>query len=170
MSKAKRLINIVRNGGSWIFVAKVLISLAAVVFAASISVTSSTYQAEIGSYTQFPTGLIATDKGFAPALVGSGATGTGTSCSTPIVFAALPGTANNAITMGHWVYDVQINSTTTATPSAKYNVTLTLPTAFPPLCIQNAASPANGQAIDCKFDIGTTTLPASPYSFKVTVQ
>jgi hypothetical protein len=117
---------------------------------------------------KFPAGILATDKGFAPA--GTGSAEAGTSCSSPIVFAASPGTANTLITAGHWVYDVQVNSTSSAMPNAKFNVTLTLAsTTYNPLCIQDPASPANGQTIDCKFDVGTT-LPASPYTFKVTVQ
>lgn len=147
-----------------------LLSLTAVVFAATISVTSTTYQAEIGSAQKVANNLVATDKGFAPALVGASASSTGTSCSSPMVFGAVPGTANSAITTGHWVYDVQVNSTSTATPNAKYNVTLALAsTTYPSLCIQDAATPINGQTIDCKFDVGTM-LPTSPYSFKVTVQ
>jgi len=153
--------------GSWVFAAKLLLSLVAIVFAASISVTSSTYQAEIGSAVSVANNLVATDKGFT--LAGSGASAAGTSCSSPIIFSGSPGTANTNITGGDLVYDVQVNSTTNAPVNSKFNVTLVLAsTTYGPLCIQTPASPANGQTIDCKFDVGTS-LPPSPYTFKVTV-
>jgi len=141
-------------------------SLVAVVFAASVSVTSTTYQAEVGSLTMFPSSLIATDKGFAvSSTAGSSA---GTSCSSPVTFGVTPKTANTTIVAGHLVYDVQVN-TTIGVPTAKYNVTLALGSAAPygPLCIQTLGVP--NQTIDCRFDVGTV-LPASPYTFKVTIQ
>jgi hypothetical protein len=169
MDKVRRICTSFAKRVSWIFFVKVALSLAVLVYAASITATTTTYQAEIGSLVKVANNLLATDKGFTPALAGSGAAGT--SCSSPITFGAVPGTANNLITAGHWVYDVQINSTSLVAPNTKFNVTLTLgSTSFSPLCIQTPASPANGQTIDCKFDIGTTMLPASPYAFKVTVQ
>jgi hypothetical protein len=169
MDKVRRICTRFAKRVSWILFAKVALSLVVLVYAASISVTTTTYQAEIGSAVKFANNLLATDKGFATVLVGS--TAAGTSCSSPITFGAVPGTANTAITGGHWVYDVQVNSTSGAAANTKFNVTLTLASNPPygPLCIQTPASPANSQTIDCKFDVGTT-LPASPYSFKVTVQ
>ncbi len=152
----------------WVLVAKIMLSLIVLVSAASITITSTNYQAEIGSSVTVANGLLATDKGFSLAPMGSSAAGT--SCSSPITFGTTPGTANTAIVSGHLVYDVQINSTTSAPVSSKLNVTLVLGgSTYGPLCIQTPASPANGQTIDCKHDVGTT-LPVSPYSFKVTVQ
>jgi hypothetical protein len=155
--------------GSWVFAAKLLLSLVAIVFAASISVTSSTYQAEIGSALNVANGLVAMDKGFSAASVGSSAS----SCSSPVTFGLSPGTANTQITAGHLVYDVQVNSTTSVlTPPAgtKFNVTLVLAsTTYGPACIQTPFPSVNGQTIDCKFDVGTA-LPASPYTFRVTIQ
>ena len=169
MSKARRLSRIVGKGSSWIFAAKLLLSLVAIVLAASISATSSTYQAEIGSAVNVVNGLLATDKGFSLASVASN----GTSCSSPVTFGSSPGTASTNITAGHLVYDVQINSTTsTSVPPAgtKFNVTVVIgSTPYGPVCIQTPLPSASGQTIDCKFDVGTA-LPASPYTFKVTVQ
>jgi len=143
--------------------------LVAVVFAASISVTSSTYQAEIGSAVKVANGLIAIDKGFSLVLVASSAT----SCSSPVVFGPVPGTANTNITAGHLVYDVQVNSTASSSmPPAgtKFNATLVLASiSYGPVCISTPNPSVLGQTIDCKFDVGTL-LPTSPYSFKVTVQ
>jgi hypothetical protein len=115
---------------------------------------------------KFPAGLVAIDKGFAVQLTSSAAT----SCSTPVTFSIVPGTANTAITGGHLVYDVQVNSTALNVANAKYNATLTIgSTVYGPVCIQDAASPVVGQTIDCKFDI-PVALPASPYTFKVVIQ
>src|SRR5206468_8768450 len=143
--------------------------MVAIVFAASISVTSTTYQAQVGSAVNVANGLLATDRGFSPASVASNAT----SCSTPVTFGPSPGTANANITAGHLVYDVQVNSTTSASiPPAgtKFNVTLVIGSnPYGPVCIQTPIPSVSGQTIDCKFDVGTA-LPASPYTFKVTVQ
>jgi hypothetical protein len=148
---------------------KIFLSLAVLVYAASISVTTSTYQAEIGSLVKVANNLLATDKGFY--LAGSASSSNGTLCSSPITFGSTPQTANNGITSGHLVYVVRVNSTASAPVSQKFNVTFFLGSStFGPLCIQTPASPQNGQTIDCKFDIATNNLPASPYSFKVTVQ
>ncbi len=137
------------------------------VYATSISVSTNNYQAQMGAAVKVANGLLATDKGFT--LATSASSPTGTSCSSPVTFGASPGTANIQLNSGHLVYDVQINSTTTAPASAKFNVTFVLAgTTYGPLCIQTPASPANGQTIDCKYDVGTT-LPSSPFSFKVTV-
>ncbi len=147
---------------------KSLLSLVILVSAASISLTTNNFQAEFGSVFKVASNLLATDKGFSLAILGSLAAGT--SCSSPITFGPTPGTANTAITAGHLVYDVQVNSTAGALPSTKYNVTLVLAqNTYGPLCIATPASPVNGQTVDCKFDIGMT-LPASPFAFKVTVQ
>ncbi len=152
----------------WVVLIKVALSVVILVYGASITVTSNNYQAEIGSATTVANNLKATDKGFT--LATSGTSAAGTACSSPITFGASPGTANTAITSGHLVYDVQINSTNLAPTNTKFNVTFVLAgTTYGPLCIQTPASPANGQTIDCKYDVGTS-LPSSPFTFKVTVQ
>ncbi len=169
MGKVGRLSRVIGKGSSWIFAAKLVLALVAIVFAASVSVTSSSYQAEIGSAVNVANGLLAIDKGFSLASVASN----GTSCSGPVTFGPSPGTANTNITAGHLVYDVQVNSTTSASiPPAgtKFNVTLVIGSnPYGPVCIQTPIPSVSGQTIDCKFDVGTA-LPASPYTFKVTVQ
>jgi hypothetical protein len=143
------------------------VSLVAIVFAASVSVTSSTYQAEIGSVLKFPAGILATDKGFsASSTAGSSA---GASCASPVIFGVSPQKANTTIVAGHLVYDLQVNATTSAPLNTKFNVTLVLASiTYGPLCIQTLVPPIT-ETIDCRFDVGTV-LPASPYTFKVTVQ
>jgi len=140
--------------------------MVAIVFAASISVTSSSFQAEIGSAVNVANGLIATDKGFSVSqTVGAAA---GTSCSSPVSFSASPQTANTTIGAGHLVYDVQVNATSGAPANNQFNVTLVVgSTTYGPLCIQTLTLLSG--TIDCRFDVGTA-LPASPYTFKITIQ
>ena len=166
MGKVGRLSSVVGRGSSWIFAAKLLLSMVAIVFAASISVTSSSFQAEIGSAVNVANGLIATDKGFSVSqTVGAP---TGTSCSSPVSFSASPQTANTTVVAGHLVYDVQVNATSGAPASTQFNVTLVVgSTTYGPLCIQTLTLLSG--TIDCRFDVGTA-LPASPYTFKITIQ
>ncbi|TMI42524.1 hypothetical protein E6H21_00220 [Candidatus Bathyarchaeota archaeon] len=166
MGKVIRLSRIIGRGSSWIFAVKLLLSMAAIVFAASLSVTSSSYQAEIGSAVNVTNGLIATDKGFSVSPTAGASNGT--SCSSPVSFSASPQTANTTIVAGHLVYDVQVNATPGAPPNKQFNVTLVVgSTTYGPLCIQTLALLSG--TIDCRFDVGTA-LPASPYTFEVTVQ
>jgi hypothetical protein len=154
---------------SWLLVAKILFSLVVIVYAATVAVTTTNYQAEMGANFTVANNLLATDKGFY--LATSGSTSNSTSCSSPTTFGSTAQTANNGITSGHLVYVVRVNSTTNSPMSQKFNVTFFLGlSTFGPLCIQTPASPQNNQIIDCKFDIATNSLPVSPYSFKVTVQ
>src|SRR5205807_4660947 len=87
LGKVSRISRMLGSGSRWIFAAKLLLSLVAIVFATSVSVTSSSYQAEIGSAVNVANGLTATDKGFSLASVAS----TATSCSVPVIFTVVPG-------------------------------------------------------------------------------
>ncbi len=147
-----------------LFSARVCLALVTLVFAASITVSTTTYQAEIGSAFNITNQLTATDKGFSTV----GSTIAATSCSTPTVFGVSTGIANDALTSGDQMYTVQVASTAT-TAQQGYNVTLVLAsTTYGPVCIAQTGTPTAGQLINCEFDVGTT-LPTSPYSFKVTV-
>jgi hypothetical protein len=165
LGKVRRLSRVIRKG-SWVFAAKLIVSFVAIVMAATISVTSSTYQAEVGSVVKFPAGLLATDKGFSasPTAVNPA----GTSCGNPATFNTNT-TANTNIVASDLVYEVQVNATGPPLPAfTKFNVTLTIGSnTYGPLCIQTLAVLTG--TIDCKFDVGTA-LPASPYTFKVTIQ
>jgi hypothetical protein len=153
---------------SWLLLAKVMALFVVLVYAATISITTNSQQAEVGSLLNVANGLVAIDKGFSVAASGSSANGA-TCPTSPISFASAPGNANTTIVAGHFVYSVQINDTTASFPTT-FNVTLVLgSTTYGPLCIRTVATGAN-QIIVCKFDIQATTLPASPYTFKVTVQ
>ncbi|OLB46897.1 hypothetical protein AUI07_02690 [archaeon 13_2_20CM_2_53_6] len=148
--------------------AKVCLALLALVFAASVTVSTTTYQAQVGSTVNVTNSLLATDKGFTIATTGSSSSGA--SCSAPVTFGPSPGVANTDITAGHLVYDVQVNSTSTAQSNTQFNVTFVLgSTVYGPLCIQTPSPSLDGQIIDCKFDIGSNSLPSSPYSFRVII-
>ena len=145
-----------------------ILSLFFLVFATNITVTMTQFQAEYGGAVNVSGYLTATDKGFT--LAASASSANGTLCSSPIVFGSTPGVANTAISAGHIVFDVQVNSTSNAQGSTQFNVTFVLDsTPYGPLCIQTPASPIDGQTIDCKFDVGTV-LPTTPYSYTVKVQ
>jgi len=154
---------------SWMGAAKVILTMVTLVFAASISINSTTYQAEIGSAVNVTHELSATDKGFSVASANSSAIGT--SCANPVQFSDSPGTASTSIVVGDLVYNVQVNSSSDpAIANRTFTVALVLASSnYGPLCIQGASTPAFNQTIDCKFDVGAT-LPVSPYSFSVTVQ
>jgi len=163
MSRKTLSIRVARKAAI-LLAARVCLALVALVFASSITVVTTTYQAEIGSAYNVTNQLTATDKGFSSV----GLTTAATSCSTPTAFGVIPGTANNALTSGHQMYTVQVASTA-STAQHGYNVTLVLAsTTYGPICITQTGAPTAGQLINCEFDVGTA-LPTSPYSFKVTV-
>lgn len=168
MSIKRRSFRLARKA-SVLLAGRIGLALITLVFAASTTITSTTYQAEIGSAVSVANNLLATDKGFSVAF--SNSTSSGADCASPVQFGGSPSTANTSITEKDLVYDVQVNSTNNpALANKNFTVTLVLgSTTYGPLCIEGAASPANGQSIDCKFDVGTA-LPTSLYTFRVIVQ
>lgn len=172
MGKARRIgLSILRKTTLYLTI-KVLLTLVVLAYAATIVTTTNTYQASIGGAVSVTNNLKAMDKGFSIALVDSSAAGT--SCAGNVTFAVTAGTANNAITSGHIIFLIQVNSTASTPPSTCFTVTLTITPSGGPqqtytVYIATDSTPANNEIIDCKFDIGSA-LPTSPYSFKVTVQ
>jgi hypothetical protein len=161
----------IRRTFCWYFSAKILAVLVLAVSAASIVATSKNYQAEMGSAYNAANNILVGDKGFAKPAAGTAATG---SCpSGNVTFGSSPGTANNAITAGNIVYDVQVNATATTPTLRCFTVTMTLTVSGPPttktLTIASGASVAAGWTIDCKLDTGLTSLPAVPFSLTLTV-
>ncbi|OLD11956.1 MAG: hypothetical protein AUI50_04460 [Crenarchaeota archaeon 13_1_40CM_2_52_14] len=144
------------------------------VSAAAITVTPTTYQAELGGALNINNKLLGVDKGFSIASSGAIALGTG-SCSTPVTFGTTPGTATTTVTSSDYVYDVQITNTTSTPTSTCYQVLLTVTrssgvqSTYGPLFIQTTASVLAWQPIDANFDIQSTTTPTSPFSFLVSV-
>jgi hypothetical protein len=143
------------------------------VSAAAITVTPKNYQAEMGSAFNTSNNILVGDKGFSKPSTSTSVTGSCPSAGN-VTFSSTPGTANNAITAGNIVYDVQVNATALTPLVSCFTVSITLPIGgsqtTKSLTIASGTSVAAGWTIDCKLDIGTTTLPASPYSFKVVVQ
>jgi len=108
-------------------------------------------------------------------IASSGAAAAGTSCSSPTLFGV--GTvANNAITAQHIVYDVAVNETLTVTINTCYKATFVVTpnggsaTTYGPVYMNSTVSILTTFRIDCKFDIGSSVVPSSPYSFQLTIQ
>ncbi|HEV2118650.1 MAG TPA: hypothetical protein VGS11_00870 [Candidatus Bathyarchaeia archaeon] len=159
----------VRRTFTWYFSAKIFLAiLVLAVSAATIATTSTIYQAEMGSAYNITNGILVGDKGFSKPSVGTAATGT---CPAGnVTFGTSPGTANNLLIAGDIVYDIQVNATATTPLNKCFTVTLSI-SGFSPktLTIASGTSVTAGWTIDCKLDIGTTSLPGSPFSFKVTI-
>lgn len=164
MGKAPQVFSIALRKGGWLFAARVILSLVVVGFAANVVVTTSSYQAEVGSLVNVPGVLVVTSISYFKASASSAAT----SCSVPVLFGLSGQVASTSITSGDWVYDVRVNSTASTPILTFYNVSFALgSTSFGDVCTESAGSVNSNLFIDCKYDVGTT-LPASPYSFKIT--
>lgn len=171
MTSLPSLADRIGRGFTWYLFAKIIIVLLVLAVSAAITVSSTTYQAEMGSAYQVNNNLSAEDKGFSTATTNT--VSTGTCPAANVTFTSTPQTANNAITAGDIVYDVQIN-TTASTPILQcFTVTLTLSISgtqtTKSVAIATGSTIVAGQAIDCKLDTGTSSVPSSPFSFKVTV-
>ncbi len=168
MSKVSRVWKGLRIRASVLLFAKLATLMLALAFASNLMVSTTKYQAEVGSFFNVTNVLLATDKGFSRASGGSG--GDGTNCSSPIIFGSTPGIANTSITQDHWVFDVQVNSTSNAGSGNYFNVTFVLASnSYGPLCIKTPSPALDNQSIECKFDVGNN-LPSSPYTFKILIQ
>ncbi len=154
---------------SYVSAKVVLAILVIAVSAANITVTTKNYQAEMGSAVNVNNNILVGDKGFLKPSTNTAATG---SCpSGNVTFSSTAGVANNAITAGDLVYDVQVNATASTPLRSCFTVTFSISgSPDKTVTIASGTSIAAGWTIDCKLDIGTTSFPASPYSFKVTVQ
>ena len=163
MDKASKIGERLRRTFTWYLSAKIILALCIVaVSAATIVVTPTTYQAEIGGALNVTNQLVAIDKGFFVA--SSGTAAAGTSCLTPVLFG-----------VGTVVYDVAVNETGTTNINTCYQATLVMTpnggssTTYGPVFLNSTASILTTFRIDCKFDIGASA-PSSPYSFQVTIQ
>ncbi len=158
--------------GSLYLAAKIFLSLVILAHATLIQsiVTSPSYQSITGGAIKV-NNLSGADKGFAKA--GSAIAAAGTSCSANVTYTATPGTANNPITSGDIIYDIQLNTTGSTPASTCFTVTLSITpnggsqTNYN-VYIATGPTPGAGKTIDCKFDIGIS-LPSSPYTFKLSV-
>ena len=152
---------------------RVVVLLVPVLFGATLAVMTTSFAGENGSYLPVSNGIVATDKGFSKS--SSTQTASGTSCVSPITFSGSPNVANTGITVNDIIFDAQSNTTTNAPASTCFTVTFivfTSPTSrstYGPVYISTGSTVTAGQAIDCKFDIGSS-FPTSPFSFEVTVK
>jgi hypothetical protein len=152
--------------------ARLILIVAIIVYASSV-VGSVNYQTEKATYLSVNNGLLLLDRGYSK--VSSTASPAGTSCVSPANFNGSPGVANTQLTSGDFLFDVQVNTTASSTINTCYTVTfylstgLTNETPYGPVYVATSSSITVGQTIDCKFDIGSS-LPSSPFTFKVIVQ
>lgn len=158
---------VLRNG-FWCALAILLLFFRFMVNAGVIQSSLSTTQSITGGALKVNGNLTATDKGFSKA--GSAVTATGSNCSTAILFPAASGTANNPITSGDIVYDVQLSTTVTTPASQCYNVTLVISSGGTVLTYnvpaKNNVANVPAESLDVKFDIGSS-IPLSPFSFQL---
>ena len=171
MTSTSGIVPRIRRGFTWYLLAKITLALLVLTVSAAITVSNTTYQAEMGSAYQVNNNLTVEDKGFTTATTNIGPTGT---CPTGnVTFTSTPETANNGITAGDVVYDVQVNTTASSPTMMCFTVTLTLSIGgtqtTKSVTIATGTTITAAQAIDCMLDIGTSAVPTSPFSFKVTV-
>jgi hypothetical protein len=170
--KRPTAINWLRQTLTWYFSAKVVLAvLVLAVSGATITVSTTNYQAELGSAYNAKNNILVRDKGFFKASAATTATG---SCPTATTFGPVASNANNNIIAGDIVYGVQLNATATTPLFTCFTVTLTFSSGgsqtVTTLQIASTSSILADQTIDCKLDTGMTSLPSSPFSFTLTVQ
>lgn len=166
------LARLLARGTSVFGLAKLLFVVVIIVYASSVA-GSVSYQGEKASYLSVNNRVSLLDRGYSR--ISSTVSPAGISCGSPVTFSGTPGLAGTQLTSGDIIFDAQANTTATSTGSTCYLVTLYVSTSianqtqYGPLYLMTGASPVAGQMIDCRFDIGTS-LPPSPFTFKVTVQ
>ena len=143
--------------------------LSTVVYASSVSVTTSTYQAQNGVYYVVTGNFVVTGQGFT---VGQ----TATASTPPPCPWRNGGTCTTAVTGGDWVYTVQVALTGSTPKSSIFTVTLQwLPqggTAYVTVGTLQFTTPSTittGQTMNFTFDTGSTSFTA-PVAIVITVQ
>jgi hypothetical protein len=134
-------------------------------FAASVSVTSTTYEAQNGVYFNINGGFTAVSDGFSVVQT-TGAT------SSPCTWAN-GGTCQTAVTAGDWQYSVALTITASAATSHVYTVSVTWNTgsgytSMGSVTVQTLSSITPSQTMTFVFDTSTTTFSA-PAGIVVTV-
>jgi hypothetical protein len=156
----------------WFLAVKVILSFMVFAYAANVTITTTVYRAENGGLINVIGNLIALDRGVSKTT--SAVAAAGTSCGSNVTFTGSLGTANAALALNHFVYSIQVNTTSNTPANTCFTVTLTITpnggslTSYT-VYIASGASVTPDQTINCEFDIGSI-LPASPYSFSVAVQ
>ena len=146
----------------------VIAILSTVVYASSVSVNTSTYQAQNGAYYVVTGKFVVTGQGFT---VGQMATATGQPCPW-----SNGGTCTTAVTGGDWVYTVQVALTGSTPASSTFTVTLQWlqqgGTAYVTVGTLQFTTPSTitpGETMNFIFDTGSTSFTA-PAAIVITVQ
>ena len=146
----------------------VIATLATAVYAATVAVNTTTYQAQNGVYYVVTGDFGVTGLGFT---VGQMATATGQPCAW-----ISGGTCTTAVTGGDWVYTVQVALTGSTPTSSTFTVTLQwLPqggTAYVTVGTLQFTTPSTitpGETMNFIFDTGSTSFTA-PAAIVITVQ
>jgi len=151
---------------------KIFLMLIMVAWAVNSVAQTTSYTSEAGGLNKTDNQLLVTVKGFSKT---SAASAAGTSCGAPVTYGS--GTlANTALTGGNIIFEAQVNTTATTPSSTCFTVTFYLFTSigsqatYGPVYLSTGATVTPGQAIDSKFDLGSSSLPTPPFSYKLIVQ
>jgi hypothetical protein len=152
---------------------KVILSTVLLAYAATSPIATTSYRALIGGELNVVNALSGADRGFskAPSTIGAN----GADCTNKVQFGLSPLKATPGVTVGHMIYDLQLNTTLTTLGNQCWQVKLTYTTnngaltTVGPVWIGTAVvNPPINQVIDCQFDMGSS-LPSSPFSYAVIV-
>lgn len=135
-------------------------------YAASVNVTTSTYQAQQGVYYNVVGGFTAVSNGF------SVVQGAGSASTQPFVWTN-GGTCQTALVAGHWYYSVTLTITASATASTTYTSTVNWNTGsgysqLGQLTFTTPSTITAGQTVTFLVDTGLTTFNA-PVGINITV-
>lgn len=151
-----------------VLVPLVLIGIMSVTsYAASVSVTSATKQAEYGVYYNVTASLTAANVGFQTAAV------SGSASAQPCTWAA-GGNCQTAVTSGHFLYEVTVTLTASSVASTTYTVSVSweqntnTETSLGSLTFTTPATITAGQSMTFIFDLGSASFTA-PSGIDVTV-
>jgi len=140
--------------------------LSTVVYASSVSVATSTYQAQSGVYYQVTGNIGAQGLGFTVAQSAS------TALAQPCMWSS-GGVCTTAVTAGDWVYTVKITLENGVTPGETYTVTVSWDTGsgyvqMGSLTFTAPLTVTAGQTMNFVFDTGSTSFNA-PVGIVITV-
>lgn len=140
--------------------------LSTAVYASSVSVATSTYQAQSGVYYQVTGNIGAQGLGFTVAQSAS------TASAQPCMWSS-GGVCTTAVTPGDWVYTVKITLENGVTPGATYTVTVSWDTGsgYVPMGSLTFTAPSTvtaGQTMNFVFDTDSTSFNA-PVGIVITV-
>jgi len=152
------------------FLPLVLIALIAIsagaVYATSVSVSTTSYQAQNGVYYVVTGNLAVQGNGFSVAQSSASAS------SQPAAWSS-GGSAHTAITAGHWIYNVTVTLTSSTPANTTYTLTVMWNTGsgyvqMGQIQFTTPSTITSGQSMTFTFDTGTTSFNA-PDGIVITV-